>query len=426
MPSLFHRNDAHQQPATMVEKPSQAHTTSDPRTSIGTQQTAVNSPHVGGHHHHQQQGGAGGMGGSVPVGDQSVSRGGGGKAWVYQRPTVREWFQSYWVDLLTMAAIGAVALGVYFAHPAPTRSFPITFSDGEIVFPEFAYPLRNNIIPIWAAALIAFFVPFACFIIVQIRVKSFDDLNTATFGVLYSLICAATFQVFIKWLIGGLRPHFLTVCNPVIDTSTIGSGYQNLMFDRSVCTGDPDEIDDSLESLPSGHSTAAWAGLLFLSLYLNGKLKVFSDIRCQFWKLIAFFAPMLGAFLIAGSLTIDEYHHWYDVVVGSIIGSCCAIASYRMSYAAIFDFRFNHLPLPRTPPLASHSSNTYSYPHFPYDLSVLQGESVGVVQPWASQWRTGFDGVQGAPGDAVKNGAGGYGGGMQAGGYGGQGAAGMV
>lgn len=46
------------------------------------------------------------------------------------------------------------------------------------------------------------------------------------------------------------------------------------MFDRTICTGDPDEIDDSLESFPSGHSAAAFAGFLFLYLYLNAKLKV--------------------------------------------------------------------------------------------------------------------------------------------------------
>lgn len=27
------------------------------------------------------------------------------------------------------------------------------------------------------------------------------------------------------------------------------------MFDRSVCTGDENQINDSLESFPSGHST---------------------------------------------------------------------------------------------------------------------------------------------------------------------------
>jgi hypothetical protein len=81
---------------------------------------------------------------------------------------------------------------------------PVTFKDGEIVYPQFAYPLRNEIVPIWAAALLAFFVPFVVFLICSIRVRSFWDINNATIGLLYSLIVAAVFQVFIKWLIGGM------------------------------------------------------------------------------------------------------------------------------------------------------------------------------------------------------------------------------
>ncbi|GAA5947652.1 hypothetical protein JCM10213_002246 [Rhodosporidiobolus nylandii] len=396
-------------PGGALEKPSPAHA-HDPRTSIGTQGTAVGSPQVG-------QTGPGGNG--LPVGDiEAGGKGGtGNKAWVYQRPTFGEWVKLYWVDLLTMAALGAVGLGIYEADPAPTRNFPVTFQDGEIVYPQFAYPLRTNIIPIYAAALIAFFVPFIVFCICQIRVRNFDDLNVATFGVLYSLINAAVFQG--AWLIGGLRPHFLAVCKPVIDTSTIGSGYQNIMFTREICTGDGNEINDSLESMPSGHSTAAWAGLLFLSLYLNGKLKLFSDYRPQFWKMIAFFAPLLGAFLISASLTIDEYHNWYDCVVGGLIGSCNALAAYRLSYASIFDFRFNHLPLPRTPPMSGHHTTAYAAPRFPYDLATVQVASgAGGISPFAGQWRgPASDGVHGAPGDAMQVGQGGYSG---------RGAAGMV
>ena len=48
----------------------------------------------------------------------------------------------------------------YYLDPAPTRSFPLYFQDENVVYPEFAYPLRKEIIPIWAAALIAFIVPF--------------------------------------------------------------------------------------------------------------------------------------------------------------------------------------------------------------------------------------------------------------------------
>ena len=85
------------------------------------------------------------------------------------------------------------------------------------------------------------------------------------------------------------------------------------MYDRRVCTGDKNQIDDSLESFPSGHSTAAWAGFLFLYFYLNAKLKVFSNHHPAMWKLIALYAPLLGATLITGALTIDEFHNWYDV-----------------------------------------------------------------------------------------------------------------
>ena len=145
---------------------------------------------------------------------------GGAQAW-NSRPTFGAWIKATALDIVTMVVLGVIGLGVYFADPAPSRSFPggfyvwsiwceganndaVTFRDGEIVYPEFAYPLRNEIVPIWAAALMAFFIPFAVFLICQIRVRSFWDVNNATIGLLYSLIVAAVFQVFIKWLIGGM------------------------------------------------------------------------------------------------------------------------------------------------------------------------------------------------------------------------------
>jgi len=251
--------------------------------------------------------------------------------------------------------MGVVGLGVYEAHPAPSRSFPVYFQDGEVVYPQFAYPLRNEIIPIWAAALMAALIPIAVFLICQIRIRSFWDVNNAVIGLLYSLITAAVFQVFLKWLIGGLRPHFLTVCKPNIPPVTaqeIGNGLRQIMYDRTICTGDESQIDDSLESFPSGHSTAAFAGFVFLSLYLNAKLKCFSNYHPAMWKLLAVYAPILGATLIAGALTIDEFHNWYDCLAGAIIGTIMAFSAYRTVYAAIWDWRVNHIPLNRGVPFS--------------------------------------------------------------------------
>jgi diacylglycerol diphosphate phosphatase/phosphatidate phosphatase len=58
------------------------------------------------------------------------------------------------------------------------------------------------------------------------------------------------------------------------------------MYDRSVCTGDEKQINDALESLPSGHSTAAGAGLVYCALYLNAQLKVMSDHRPAYVQII--------------------------------------------------------------------------------------------------------------------------------------------
>ncbi|KAG7289255.1 hypothetical protein NEMBOFW57_005620 [Staphylotrichum longicolle] len=279
------------------------------------------------------------------------------------RPTFGQWLRHTWLDILTMAAMGAVGLGVYMADPAPTRSFAVTFTtDGEVVYPEFAYPMRKEIIPIWLAAFLASIIPIVVILAMQIRIRSFWDANNGIIGLLYSLISAAVFQVFIKWLIGGLRPHFLTVCKPDISLASntpgiVGQGYnakgfQQIYYTREICTGDKDEINDSLESMPSGHTTAAFAGFIFLYLYLNAKLKVFSNYHPAMWKLIVIYAPVLGACLIGGALTIDEFHNWYDILAGAVIGTVMAFSAYRMTYAAIWDWRWNHIPLNRGAPFA--------------------------------------------------------------------------
>lgn len=134
-------------------------------------------------------------------------------------------------------------------------------------------------------------------------------------------------------------------------TQETGNGLRAIMYDRTICTGDEKEIDDSLESFPSGHSTAAFAGFVFLAIYLNAKLKVWANYHPAMWKLIAVYAPILGATLIAGALTIDEYHNWYDCLAGAIIGTIFAFSSYRMVYCSIWDWRTNHIPLNRGIPI---------------------------------------------------------------------------
>ncbi|KAK6517330.1 hypothetical protein TWF281_003987 [Arthrobotrys megalospora] len=48
---------------------------------------------------------------------------------------------------------------------------------------------------------------------------------------------------------------------------------------------------------------------------------------------------------MAGAISIDMSHHWYDILAGAILGSLVAILCYRNAYAAVFDYRWNHVPL---------------------------------------------------------------------------------
>lgn len=64
------------------------------------------------------------------------------------RPSFGQWLKVTWLDIVTMIILGIIGLGDYEAHPAPSRSFPVYFQDGEIVYPQFAYPMRNEIVPI--------------------------------------------------------------------------------------------------------------------------------------------------------------------------------------------------------------------------------------------------------------------------------------
>ena len=49
------------------------------------------------------------------------------------RPSFGQWLKLTWPDILTMIVMGAIGLGVYEAPPAPSRSFPVDFPNGNVV-----------------------------------------------------------------------------------------------------------------------------------------------------------------------------------------------------------------------------------------------------------------------------------------------------
>ena len=164
---------------------------------------------------------------------------------------------------------------------------------------------------------------------------------------------------------GGLRPHFLTVCAPKIPPSSPGLGAKVKFYTADqVCNGKLSRVKEAQMSFPSGHACAAFAGFGFLALYLNAKYKVLSHGgrfrdrygqspsprtespgRVHHWKLVLFVTPWLIAILFALSKIRDGWHHPVDVVFGALVGTLFAHLAYRMCYRSVYDWRDNHVPL---------------------------------------------------------------------------------
>jgi membrane-associated phospholipid phosphatase len=235
---------------------------------------------------------------------------------------------------------------VWVAPHTHNRLFPITFfTSGDVVYPQFAYPYIEPIFSPAGAGLVAGLVPLGVVLIAQIWERSFFDFANAILGLAMSMAVGTTFQVILKKTIGGLRPHFLSVCAPVIPDGLQGVGFQNLMFTvDQVCTGDRDRIDNAIESFPSGHSNIAFAGLGYLAIYLFTHLRIQSFLRAGYWKMGFVFLPILMATYLASTLVLGYHHHGYDVIFGSLIGIVVSIFSYRMVFCSIHDRRWNTVP----------------------------------------------------------------------------------
>jgi len=151
-----------------------------------------------------------------------------------------------------------------------------------------AYPFRPQIISVPVSASLAIFPALVLFTVAQIRLRSYPDLHASWYGLLTTLIVGTFFQVILKSFVGGLRPYFYDACQPNMAALTRGQGWGGVMYGREICTGALRDVNKAITSFPSGHSNAAMGSALFVSLWLNAKLKVFADSRTRFWKLFLF------------------------------------------------------------------------------------------------------------------------------------------
>ncbi|KAF7586069.1 hypothetical protein BBP40_009616 [Aspergillus hancockii] len=281
-----------------------------------------------------------------------------------------------WVFIVGIALIG------YGFHKVTPNHRPFSLTDPSISFPYTTDETVSTAVLI-VAALIA---PAVIIVLVTLVLipgsavpggRSLRSLSTWQYKIWewnagwlgLALAVAGAFMATegLKDLYGRPRPDMLARCDP--DLSDVGAYVVGGLGGRvdgaprlvgwEICRNRGKMLAiDGFVSFPSGHSSFAFAGLTYLSLWLCSKFSVgfpylahspFSqDLRGQKRELIReqgaappvimvilAFVPMAVAFFISASRWFDFRHHAFDIIFGSVMGMVFAWAAFRLYHLPI-------------------------------------------------------------------------------------------
>ncbi|ELR02898.1 hypothetical protein GMDG_01120 [Pseudogymnoascus destructans 20631-21] len=319
---------------------------------------------------------------------------------------------SYVLDWIII--IGAAAIGVALGTISPNKR-PISLSN-----PELSYPNNPDTVTVAVVIIVSLAAPAAIILLTSLLLvpgpsvpksvpkgliwrRKLWEWFTGWLGL--GMSCASSWLITsgLKNLVGKPRPDVIARCMP--DLSQIAKyavagipavkGTTVTLVHAGICTNpDPDLLDDGWRSWPSGHSSFAASGLVYLSLFLASKLALTlpflypkqpgqsdssyysafpsrlpssssgsyaskydrDDNGAQASKLghrqiaarnqaaspplyllALAFTPTGAAMYITASRYSDFRHHGFDILSGFLIGTVAAFAA----------FRYYHLPLSR-------------------------------------------------------------------------------
>ncbi|KAK4449410.1 PAP2 domain-protein [Podospora aff. communis PSN243] len=345
--------------------------------------------------------------------DPRLAGGGGGrkkgKAWVLALSYAFDWF---------ILVVGGV-VGYIMGHVSPNMR-PFSLQNPDISFP---FTVKETV-PVWIAVVASVIAPiiiiaFICLIFVPgatvppgtpkelIWKRKLWELHMGWLGLGLSVIATWLITNGMKNMFGKPRPDLLDRCQPDLANIAlhIAGGIANstntegVLVYASICTNtDKYILDDGFRSYPSGHSSSAAAGLIYLSLFIASKFAItipffapagYTDaafaafpsrtragvtktesyelqnrgasaspvdpalqkqlayhgqtvlaVRRQaaappLYLLFIAVLPFFGAVFIASSRWFDFRHHGFDILFGFLIGTV----------TAVFAFRYYHLPI---------------------------------------------------------------------------------
>ncbi|KAL7411444.1 phosphatidic acid phosphatase type 2/haloperoxidase [Mrakia frigida] len=253
----------------------------------------------------------------------------------HKKATFREIFRHYGVDW-ALAVLLWFLLGYLNQRPGHKREFSL-HSDISI---QHTFAVEERV-PAALLLGISLLFPLASVLLISLFVmRSTWDAHNSALSVLMSWTVSGIVTQVIKIMVGRPRPDLLDRCVPY-------AGAQDApiygLSNYTVCTQtDAFILNDGFKSFPSGHSSLSFAGLGLLAFYLSGKLHLFSTRghKARAWLALL---PLLAGIMVAVSRTMDNRHHWQDVLVGSLLGLSISFITYRGYYPPLAH-RHSHLP----------------------------------------------------------------------------------
>ena len=149
-----------------------------------------------------------------------------------------------------------------------------------------------------------------------------------------SFLCYVKLNIFFRYSVGRLRPHFFDVCN--LDLSTIcttNHPFINQYVADYTCTPNKTKFDNEEKtiekrlkeihlSFPSGHATFSVQAAVFSIWYLQSRSpQLPNSIRDTFILPLIQLGLLVMAFFTCISRVMDNKHHPTDVIAGALIGA---------------------------------------------------------------------------------------------------------
>lgn len=174
--------------------------------------------------------------------------------------------------------------------------------------------------------------------------KSWNNASFLGFRYYLDFYLMTIIMLFVKFLSGSHRPHFFESCMPDKGINCIPGTVVTGWKCSNPVEPYPAAFIETSMSFFSGHAAICVYFCTFTCWYLQRRSKGTSVFVVPFVQVIL----LCLAYFVSTSRVTDNRHHWWDVMVGMIVGvlgTCHAVSRFKFIsiFCKIFVLRFSRL-----------------------------------------------------------------------------------